>query len=127
MTEHLQKKLDWANKRVKYAWAKYYDQVNHALREDHVHYDTLSRVADDRSIPEHIKTQLKEMSMALKKKWECPVCLDMIDNEALEITNCGHYYCKYCLAQWKTTCSVNGSTTWKCGMCNRRHKLEDLI
>ena len=123
--QQLQNKLDWANKRVRFAWAKYYEQVNLELHNDHQNYDTFNRVADDKSIPEHIKTELKDMAIALKKKWECPVCMDMIDDAQLEITNCGHYYCKECLNAWKETCKNQGSDKWKCGMCNRQHKFNE--
>ena len=114
-------KLIWARKQKAYAWAKYYEQVNHELHNDHANYDTFNRVADDKSIPAHIKAEMKEMATALKKKWECPVCMDMIEDEALEITNCGHYYCKPCLEAWKKTCKDRGDEKWKCGMCNRKH------
>jgi len=120
--EALQRSLTYANKKVKFAWAKYYEQVNDALHNAHEQYDTFNRVADDKSIPEHIKTEIKEMAKALKKKWECPVCMDMIADEQLEITNCGHYYCKDCLESWKQTCKDRGDDKWKCGMCNRQHK-----
>jgi hypothetical protein len=119
--ETLQRRLDYANKRVKFAWAKYYEQVNAALHNDHHNYAAFNRVADDRSIPEHIKTEMKEMAVALKKKWECPVCMDMIADENLEITNCGHFYCKPCLTQWKQTSKDRGDAKWKCCSCNRGH------
>ena len=119
--QQLQQKLDYANKRVKFAWAKYYEEVNDALHGDHQHYATFNRVADDRAIPEHIKEEMKAMATALKKKWECPVCMDMIEDGDLEITNCGHYYCKPCLVAWKKTCKDRGDAKWKCGMCNRSH------
>lgn len=121
---NLQTKLDYANKRVKFAWAKYYEEVNQQLQEAHGNYTTFQRVADDKAVPEHIKTELKEMATALKKKWECPVCMDMIEDNALEITNCGHFYCKECLVGWKQVCRDRGDSKWKCGMCNRGHKLE---
>lgn len=121
----LQTRLDYANKRVKFAWAKYYEQVNHALHDAHDNYNTFNRVADDMAIPEHIKAEMKEMAIALKKKWECPVCVDMIADDNLEITNCGHYYCKPCLTAWKKACKDRGDPKWKCGMCNRSHGFGD--
>ena len=114
-------KLDYAKKQKAFAWAKYYEEVNNALHGDHQNYNTFNRVADDMAIPEHIKVEMKTMATALKKKWECPVCIDMIDDGDLEITNCGHYYCKACLTAWKKTCKDRGDPKWKCGMCNRSH------
>jgi late competence protein required for DNA uptake (superfamily II DNA/RNA helicase) len=110
---------------VKFAWAKYYGEVREELNSDHVYHTTFIRIADDTSIPEHIKTEMKAMAAALKKKWECPVCMNMIADEQLEITNCGHYYCKECLDTWKQTCKDRGDEKWKCGMCNRKHKFNE--
>jgi len=119
--EQLNQRLVWANKRVSFAWAKYYEAIRRDLNDDWGNYRTFNRVADDREIPEHIKNEMKEMAAALKKKWECPVCLDMIENADLEITNCGHYYCKGCLDGWKAAEKARGETKWKCGCCNRKH------
>ena len=50
------------------------------MRNDREHVAGLQGVVDDRGIPTHIKSQLAEMAEALKIKWACPICLDMIDN-----------------------------------------------
>ena len=118
----LTRSLDYAKRRTKFAWAKYYEEVRDQLHNDRAYFGTFNRVADDKAIPEHIKTEMKEMAKALKKKWECPVCMDMIEDEALEITNCGHYYCRDCLKSWQKACKDRGDAKWKCGMCNRSHK-----
>ena len=69
--DELRQRLLYANKRVSFAWAKYYEQVRGDLNADHIHYDNFNRVADDKEVPEHIKTEMKAMAVALKKKWEC--------------------------------------------------------
>jgi len=122
---NLQQKLDWANKRCKFAWAKFYETIHDRLHDDYQQYNTINRVADDRSIPEHIKGEMKEMAKALKKKWECPCCMDFIAEDELEITNCGHFYCRGCLTDWKTASKNRGDAKWKCCMCNRQHKFND--
>ena len=114
-------KLAWSKKQTSYAWAKFYTQVNAQLHDDHGNHDTFNRVADDKSVPEHLKTELKAMATALAKKWECPVCIDMISDANLEITNCGHFYCRPCLAAWQKQQRDGGKAKWKCGMCNREH------
>ena len=124
MTDY-KKKYEYAIKQKAFAWAKVYETTNRMLDDDHRNYDAFTRVADDRSVPEHIKAEMKTMAIALKKKWECPVCLDMIENDELEITNCGHFYCKACLTAWQKTCKDRGDDKWKCGMCNRAHKLNE--
>ena len=116
--------LENANRRVKYAWARYYAVINADLHEANVNHVVYVRMADDREIPEHVKTELRAMASALKKKWECPVCTEMIEDDHLEITNCGHYYCKPCLATWQQTEKDKGKQDWKCCSCNRTHKFK---
>jgi hypothetical protein len=120
--EQLTNKLQWARKQKAYAWAKYYEQVNGALHGDHVNRVVYERIVEDGGIPVHIKEEMKAMAVALKKKWECPVCLDMIEDGNLEITNCGHYYCKGCLTalqrQYKQQHPQEDK--WKCAVCRRK-------
>lgn len=123
--ESLTTRLNYANKRVAFAWAKYYEQLNNALHEDHGHYIQYNRVVEEDTIPEHIKGQLKEMATALKKKWECPICLDMIEEGDLDITNCGHFYCKPCLTQHKEVQKRDGKAKWECATCRRKHGYKD--
>jgi hypothetical protein len=123
--EYLRNRLNWAEKRVKFAWAKYYNQVHQQLQDAHAHYTVVVRTSDDVSIPEHIKKELKDMASSLKKQWECPICMGFIEEDNLEITNCGHYYCKPCLAQWIQSEKDRHADKWKCGMCNRKHKFPE--
>jgi hypothetical protein len=112
-----------ANRRTKFAWAKYYEIANQHHHADFQHYRTLEHAADDREVPAHIKEELKNMAKELKKKWECPICYDFIADEQLVITNCGHYYCAPCLDGWKHHEQEQGKTKWMCGVCRREHKL----
>ena len=119
--ESLQNKLTYARRQTAFAWAKYYECVNNSLHDDHEHYIAYNTAVAEDTIPEHIKSQLKEMATALKKKWECPICLDMIDDGDLDITNCGHCYCKQCLAQLKQTHKNQEKPKWECAVCRRKH------
>jgi hypothetical protein len=118
--ESLTQKLNWANKRVSYAWAKVYETANERLEVDYQNYTTIERTVIEQAVPEHIKTELKSMADRLKQVWECPICMDFITPNDLEITNCGHYYCKGCLVEWKETERRAGNDKWKCCSCNRR-------
>jgi hypothetical protein len=111
-----------------FAWAKYYEETNNHLEQDVVIYNTIVRhtePASDATIPTHIKAEFKEMADALKKKWECPICLDMIEGGDLEITSCGHFYCKGCLAAHKKAHKDRGDPKWACATCRRKHKYND--
>ena len=119
----LQTRLNYANKRVKFAWAKYYESINRDHDDDHRQYQAIRRAnTTTEAVPTHIKTMMEDMMKELKKKWECPLCFEFIPDGMVEITNCGHIYCQPCLDAWKKTCRDRGDDHWKCGMCNRKHR-----
>ena len=121
-TNNLAQRLQYSQKKTAFAWAKYYESVNNRLTADHRHYTTITQtvvVQSSDGIPAHIKDELIKMSTELKKQWECPVCMDMIKPDTLDITNCGHYFCKGCLAQLK---SSTLGTHCKCPICRRSIK-----
>jgi late competence protein required for DNA uptake (superfamily II DNA/RNA helicase) len=114
----LQRQLNYETRRCKYAWAKYYEAIHTHLVADHTQYEYITRIETEETIPTHIKTQLKEMSKELKKKWECPICLDFIKEDELDITSCGHYYCKECLQGLK---NATREPKWTCAVCRKKH------
>jgi hypothetical protein len=113
--EALKKKLAYANKKVSYAWAKYYEEVYSHFSDATEEYKKLQVITTNDVIPEHIKTQIKEMGEELKKKWECCICLDFIKN--IEVTNCGHFMCSDCLHKLKLSTK---EPTWSCPVCRRK-------
>ena len=117
--EKLTSSLQFARKQKAFAWAKYYEQVNGSHHADHDTVIVYERIVEDAGIPVHIKTEMKEMAIALKKKWECPICMEMIDDGELEITNCGHYYCKPCLVAYQVQQKRENPNKWKCAVCRR--------
>jgi len=122
----LQQKLQYANSRVRFAWAKYYEAVQRDHRAAHAYHGTLVASASEPSVPTHIKTALTEMATALKKKYECPICMEMIEPEHLSITNCGHFYCDGCLSAMKAharAADPRASAKWECAVCRRKHKI----
>lgn len=94
----------------RYAWCKYYEEarINHELALTNI--ARVRRIIST-DIPQHIKTEMEEMATALQKPYECPICLEVIPKGQLDITNCGHKYCKPCLTQLKATNEP------KCAMC----------
>ena len=109
------------DKKRAYAWAKLYEAWNDNHNQDARQYVVLQRIADDVAIPTHIKDTLVAMATELRKKWDCPICVDIIPEGELEITNCGHFYCKSCLARWKQAEKDAGKPQWKCCSCNRHY------
>ena len=100
----------------RFAWAKYYE----AMREGHevavVFVNRNRALTQDPTLPTHIKAEIEEMATAMAKTYECPICLDMIPSGQLDITNCGHKYCKTCLA------TLLGQAQPKCAVCRKELK-----
>jgi hypothetical protein len=125
---NLQRLLTQQSGRTAFAWAKYYESVRTGLAVARIQYRVLETAMTDNDvvIPTHIKNDFLEMASALRKKWECPICMELIECDQLEISNCGHMYCKPCLTQHK---AVNSTPEgyWKCCVCRRRNKSTQAV
>ena len=114
--EQLMKKNEYLTKQKKYAWGKYYENLNSQNEEDSELRDTIAKLQNELNtinadIPQHIKDELNELYEKTNKKITCPICLE--DLKQFELTNCGHKYCKECLSNLI-------STTKKCAVCRRK-------
>jgi len=110
--------IEYEQKKTRFAWAKYYELLRETHDRETTQYSTYTRYITE-DLPTHIKNEFKEMADILKKKWECPVCLDMIEPKDLDITNCGHFYCKGCLESLKSSTQGN---KYQCAVCRKEHK-----
>lgn len=105
--------LEKMTRKFKWAFANYMESEREWNRNAFTTYTVIHRtMGSDVSIPTHIKTEFLEMAAELKKQWECPVCLEFIQSDQLEITPCGHKYCKECVAKLR-------ETTKQCAVCRR--------
>lgn len=108
-------------KRVKFAWAKYYEVNNENHEQIYDYREKLNRLSQliqnqTGTLPTHLKEEIEEMATAMKKSYECPICMEMIEKGQLEITSCGHKYCKVCLQQLLTQPQP------RCACCRRALK-----
>ena len=101
-------------KMTAFAWAKYYESINSRLRYDHKNHRLIKENFNE--FPPHIKTIFEDMAKELKKTWECPVCIEIIEPDKLHITNCGHFFCKDCFKTYK---ELNASNCM-CPVCRRK-------
>ena len=97
------------------AWRKYFKGRHENFQQQVEFYDRLEGLRDalanaqeQYNIPPHFQNKFKELLEQAKSSIACPVCLDVIDPEQLDITNCGHCYCKPCKARLD-----------KCAICRR--------
>ena len=104
------------NRMRAYAWAKYYESEQERLRGAWRVREQVETLREVLTLPQHIKEEFLKMGDELKKTWECPVCIDMIKPDNLDITNCGHYFCKPCLKTYKE----NKGDECVCPICRRK-------
>ena len=115
--------MDDTHRRQKaFAWAKYYESLRNRLVADHRHVTRVQELLKEQSstIPQHILDSFIEMAAELKKTWECPICITMIGSQDLEVTSCGHFYCKGCLVALKVHAKAANMTHAPCPVCRRK-------
>ena len=99
MTQHQRLIANMDNRR-KMGWAKYYESVNENHTRQVENYgeqmEVFSQIEVIESVPQFIKDEMEQMIVRLRLEIECPVCMEIIDAEGgqLEITKCGHKFCK---------------------------------
>jgi hypothetical protein len=97
---------------IRYSYFIY--KQNQKLKKENAYIKSLSI-----SIPKHIKSEIIEMSKQLNKTWECSICLDIINVNNLNITNCGHFYHNSCINAVKEHAYIN-KTYAECPICRAR-------
>lgn len=112
--QNLRNQVNLLTRQKSYAWAKYYESLNRAHHLAVVQINTLTRTVSEPTLPEHIKKELSEMASQLKKEYECPICLDTISEGELEVSSCGHKYCKGCFKE------LLKASEPKCACCRRK-------
>ena len=75
-----------------YAWSRYYKECNER-------HEAVIEIMN--KIPEHLVKELEELTIALGKEIECPICMCAIPKGELKITCCGHKFCNTCASQMK--------------------------
>jgi hypothetical protein len=94
----LLKKLAYSKKQTAFAWAKYYKELEERHVSSVATYNMNKKVIEQSNeIPAHLVREIQEMTVALKRDIECPICMDVI--QSLKITGCGHKYCEGCFTK----------------------------
>ena len=102
----LLREVEKHKRRYKYAWAKFYEQIEMNVdnaRDNHIVITNV--IQNSNTIPQHIITELEEQAEQLRKQFECPVCLEPIEKGKLKVSFCGHKYCEVCFPQL-TNCAI---------------------
>lgn len=105
-----EREIKYLDKNRKLAWAKYYQEIERRHATAKLVIQAIDHV-DRNNLPQHITIDFYEMAEAMKKEFECPICLTMPTKENFKITRCGHIYCQPCLTELKK------QTPTKCCIC----------
>jgi len=111
--QQLEGKIQGLQRAKKYAWGKYYGEVGNNLEQTTQQYQQIKNVVE--FIPPHIKEEYMGMLEELKKSIECPICMEIINKEDLQLSNCGHKYCSKC---YDKIIEINN----KCAICKKKLK-----
>ena len=110
--------IESERKKTKYAWAMYFNEINERHEHDLTSYQTRQTQIQTYAeiLPLHLLKEMRELLKKDKQVIDCPICLEVIDMDSLQITTCGHKYCKTCLDQLKKMPSA------KCALCKKHLK-----
>jgi len=112
MSNSWERKFHQAEKRIKFAWRKYYESENDHLSTNTQQVNLLQQVITSEAaeeLPLILVNELKEAMVVLKKEIECPICYETLNTETIKFAPCGHKYCKTCYEKIDT-----------CAVCRRK-------
>tara|TARA_R100001086_G_C11822233_1_gene254372 strand:+ start:1039 stop:1416 length:378 start_codon:yes stop_codon:yes gene_type:complete len=112
-------------KKAKIGWAAFFqsENKNHRIHTEYMEKINAMRVAlegmgqilsDATTTPIHLQNELKELYEFSKKEVSCPICLEVLEINAIKFSTCSHKYCENCLNQLKAQPQP------KCAICRRR-------
>ena len=64
---------------------------------------------------EYLKSQFIEMYDKLKEYTECPVCMETLTKDNIEVPKCGHTICKTCIE------TIKSQPEPKCPNCRKKY------
>ena len=91
-------------------WLNNNDPIQHYNGE--IEIPTL--LVEKDTIPNHIKEMIRNTSQ------DCPVCFTVIEKNKMEITECGHIFCKDCITNWIGTKDYNEKNNDDCPTCRKK-------
>lgn len=116
-TVRLQQQLTNMTKQRGVAWAKYYEVMRNDATNANIIITMLGvphNPPKETELPPHITQEFYEMACELRRKFECPCCLEIVNKDNIKITTCGHIYDDACLTLMKAQDDP------KCAMCRRK-------
>ena len=92
-------------RKAKAGWAKYFAELESNQERDIIYYEQV------KYLPVEGMTDFAQLLIKLKASIDCPVCLETIAPDQIEMTACGHKFCKSCLS------AIKERPEPKCAIC----------
>jgi hypothetical protein len=103
-------------RKARVGWAHYYEEVQRMQAQAVTMNARLAalrtKMLSEPTIPTHLKDEYVEMCVALGKPFECSICMETPPASNVDISSCGHRYCKPCFVKLKENSRY-------CGVCRR--------
>ena len=100
-------------RKAKAGWAKYYCEMEQNQGIQVVYYEQVKQLPVN-DMTEYAQSQIQELLIQLKKEIECPICLETINPKEIEMTACGHKYCKQCIN------TIKAGANPECAICRTK-------
>jgi hypothetical protein len=93
----------------RYAWCRFYEECSYTHKLILEQNKRILRLVNE-PLPQYInpemelayiKKEMEDITYLLSNPYNCPICIELIPKGELDITNCGHKYCKKCLTKLK--------------------------
>lgn len=110
---YTKKQYDAQVRKAKAGWAKYYAELEQNQGYSIMYYEQVKEMPVN-DMNEYAQEQIRNLLIELKKSIDCPICMETIDPKNIEMTACGHKYCKQCIN------TIKQSNNPECAICRNR-------
>ncbi len=100
-------------RKAKAGWAKYFCELESNQQADIVYYEQVKQLPVN-DMTDYAQAQIQELLIQLKTKIDCPICLETIAPNQIEMTACGHKYCKQCIN------TIKAGANPECAICRTK-------
>mgnify|MGYP003639296724 FL=1 len=97
-------------RKAKAGWGRYFAELENNQERDIHYYEQVEQLPVN-DMTEYAQEQIRELLIKLKTTIDCPVCLETIAPDQIEMTACGHKFCKQCIK------AIKSAPEPKCAIC----------
>jgi len=100
-------------RKAKAGWAKYFAELENNQGYNIMYYEKVKEMPVN-DMSEYAQQEIRNLLIELKKNIECPICMENIAPDQVEMTACGHKYCKQCIN------TIKAGANPECAICRNK-------